>query len=259
MLHQPKQYRIFQKPSKLLDMKYQAIVVSDLHLGTKDSKAEEFIEFIEKHPTDLLILNGDIVDGWALNRGTKWKKQHTKVISKLLQLSNKTRIIWIRGNHDEFIQEFIGTHLGAIEIREDYKLDINNTMESYYIFHGDVIDVFITKYKWLSKIGSIGYDFALWLNRIYNTYRKWRKLPYISISQKIKESVKVATNYVNDFEVTALSMATKKGCNGVICGHIHQPADRMIDGKRYLNSGDWIENMSAICIDNAGKVYLYEK
>jgi UDP-2,3-diacylglucosamine pyrophosphatase LpxH len=238
-------------------MKHQAIIVSDLHLGTKDSKAEEFIEFIEKNPTDLLILNGDIVDGWALNRGTKWKKQHTKVISKLLQLSNKTRIIWIRGNHDEFIQEFIGTHLGAIEIREDYKLDINNTMESYYIFHGDVIDVFITKYKWLSKIGSVGYDFALWLNRIYNTYRKWRKLPYISISQKIKESVKVATNYVNDFEVTALSMATKKGCNGVICGHIHQPADRMIGGKRYLNSGDWIENMSAILVDTYGKLYLY--
>jgi len=240
-------------------MNYQAIIVSDLHLGTKDSKAEEFIEFLETHPTDLLILNGDIVDGWALNRGTKWKKQHTKVISKLLQLSNTTRIIWIRGNHDEFIQEFIGTHLGSIEIREDYKLDINNTMESYYIFHGDVIDVFITKYKWLSKIGAVGYDFALWLNRVYNSYRKWRKLPYISISQKIKESVKVATNYVNDFEVTALSMATKKGCNGVICGHIHQPADRMIAGKRYLNSGDWIENMSAICINNAGKVYLYQR
>ena len=240
-------------------MRYQAIIASDLHLGIKDSKADEFIEFLDKHPTDLLILNGDIIDGWALNRGTKWKKQHTKVISKLLKLSNKTRIIWIRGNHDEFIQEFIGTHLGAIEIREDYKLDINNTMESYYIFHGDVIDVFITKYKWLSKIGSVGYDFALWLNRIYNTYRKWRKLPYISISQKIKESVKVATNYVNDFEVTALSMATKKGCNGVICGHIHQPADRMINGHRYLNSGDWIENMSAICVDDNGKVILYQK
>jgi UDP-2,3-diacylglucosamine pyrophosphatase LpxH len=194
-----------------------------------------------------------------LNRGTKWKKQHTKVISKLLQLSNKTRIIWIRGNHDEFIQEFIGTHLGAIEIREDYKLDINNTMESYYIFHGDVIDVFITKYKWLSKIGSVGYDFALWLNRVYNTYRKWRKLPYISISQKIKGSVKVATNYINDFETTALSMAHKKGCSGVICGHIHQPADVVIKGERYLNSGDWIENMSAILVDNKGKVYLYQR
>jgi len=240
-------------------MRYQAIVVSDLHLGIKDSKADEFIEFLDKHPTDLLILNGDIIDGWALNRGAKWKKKHTKVISKILKLSNKTQIIWIRGNHDEFIQEFIGTNFGHIEIKEDYKLHINNTMENYYIFHGDVVDVFITKYKWLSKIGSIGYDFALWLNRWYNRYRTWRKLPYISISQKIKESVKVATNYINDFENTALSMATKKGCSGVICGHIHQPADIMIDGKRYINSGDWIENMSAICVDNDGKLYLYKR
>jgi UDP-2,3-diacylglucosamine pyrophosphatase LpxH len=239
-------------------MKYQAIVVSDLHLGTKDSKAEEFIEFLEKHPTPLLILNGDIVDGWALNRGTKWKKQHTKVISKLLQLSNTTRIIWIRGNHDEFIQEFIGTHLGAIEIREDYKLDIYNTMESYYIFHGDVVDIFITKYKWLSKIGSIGYDFALTLNRWYNAYRKWRKLPYQSISQKIKSGVKAATNYINDFETTALSMAVKKGCNGVMCGHIHQPEDRIINGHRYLNSGDWVENMSAILVDNKGIIKVHK-
>ena len=240
-------------------MRYQAIIVSDLHLGIKDSKADEFIEFLDKHPTDLLILNGDIIDGWALNRGAKWKKKHTKVISKILKLSNKTQIIWIRGNHDEFIQEFIGTNFGHIEIKEDYKLHINNTMENYYIFHGDVVDVFITKYKWLSKIGSIGYDFALWLNRIYNGYRKWRKLPYISISQKIKASVKAATNYINDFETTALSMASKKGCNGVICGHIHQPADMMIDGKRYLNSGDWIENMSAICVNNEGVLYLYKR
>ena len=238
-------------------MKYQAIVVSDLHLGTKDSKAEEFIEFLEKHPTDLLILNGDIIDGWALNRGAKWKKQHTKVISKLLKLSNKTQIIWIRGNHDEFLQEFMGNHFGGIEIREDYVLDIRNTVESYYIFHGDVIDIFITKYKWLSKIGAIGYDFALWLNRWYNKYRVWRKLPYQSISQKIKSGVKAATNYVNDFEVTALSMASKKGCHGVMCGHIHQPEDRMINGKRYLNSGDWVENMTAICVEDTGRIYLY--
>jgi UDP-2,3-diacylglucosamine pyrophosphatase LpxH len=245
-------------------MRYQAVVVSDLHLGTKDSKAEEFIEFLEEHPTDLLILNGDIIDGWALNRGAKWKKQHTKVISKLLQLSNKTQIIWIRGNHDEFIQDFIGTHLGRIEIKEDYRLTIQRWVEgdifrneSYYIFHGDVVDVFITKYKWLSKIGAIGYDFALTLNRWYNRYRKWRNLPYQSISQKIKGGVKAATNYINDFETTALSMATKKGCNGVICGHIHQPEDRMIDGKRYINSGDWIENMSAILIGKDGDICLY--
>ena len=239
--------------------KWRTIIMSDLHLGARQSQTDKIIKFLEENESETLILNGDIIDGWALNRGTKWKKQHTKVISKLLKLSNKTRIIWIRGNHDEFIQEFIGTHLGAIEIREDYKLNIDNTMESYYIFHGDVIDVFITKYKWLSKIGAVGYDFALWLNRVYNTYRKWRNLPYISISQKIKNSVKVATNYVNDFETTALSMATKKGCDGVICGHIHQPEDRMINDKRYLNSGDWIENMSAICVDTSGIVYLYKR
>lgn len=238
-------------------MKYQAIIASDLHLGIKDSKTDEFIEFIESHPTELLILNGDIIDGWALNRGSKWKKSHTKVISKLLKISNKTRIIWIRGNHDEFIQEFMNNHIGSIEIREDYILKVDE--KKYYCFHGDVIDVFITKYKWLSKIGAVGYDFALWLNRVYNTYRKWRKLPYISISQKIKNSVKVATNYVNDFETTALSMASKKGCDGVICGHIHQPEDRMINDKRYLNSGDWIENMSAICVDRNGMLYLYKR
>jgi len=247
-------------------IKHQAIIVSDLHLGTKDSKVDEFLEFLEEHPTDLLILNGDIVDGWALNRGARWKKKHTKVVSKLLQLSNKIQVIWIRGNHDEFIQEFIGNHFGGVEIREDYVLNTQTWVESdqfsnksYYIFHGDVIDVFIAKYKWLSQIGAIGYDLALWLNRWYNRYRAWRKLPYISISQKIKSRVKSATNYINDFEVTALSMATKKGCHGVMCGHIHQPEDRIIDGKRYINSGDWVENMSAICVDYSGSIYLYKR
>jgi UDP-2,3-diacylglucosamine pyrophosphatase LpxH len=238
--------------------RYQAIIVSDIHIGTSDCKAEEFIKFIESHPTDLLILNGDIIDGWAFNRGSKWKKPHTKIISKLLKLSNKTRIVWLRGNHDEFLHEFVGNVLGGIEISEDYVLDLDNG-DSYYIFHGDVIDVFITKYKWLSHIGSIGYDFALWLNRVYNGYRRWRNLPYYSISQRIKSSVKTATNYINDFEETALSMGVKKGCNGVMCGHIHHPDDRIIDGHRYLNSGDWVENMSAILVDKNSKITLYER
>ena len=246
-------------------IKHRAVIVSDLHLGTKSSRVDEFIEFLDNNPTELLILNGDIIDGWAINRGSKWKKCHTKVISKLLKLSNTTQIIWIRGNHEEFIQEFIGTSFGNIEIREDYVLrnkiwvsGDNYRNESYYIFHGDIVDVFITKYKWLSKIGSVGYDFALWLNRLYNNYwRRWRKLPYQSISQKIKSGVKMATNYINDFETTALRMAEKKGCDGVVCGHIHQPEDIIIDGKRYLNTGDWVENMSAVIVDVSGGVYLY--
>jgi UDP-2,3-diacylglucosamine pyrophosphatase LpxH len=233
-------------------MNYKAIIASDLHLGTKDSQAKEFIEFLEKHPTDLLILNGDIIDGWALNRGAKWKKGHTKAVAALLKLSNKTKIIWIRGNHDEFLTEFIGSHFGNIEIRENYILD------NYFVFHGDVIDVFITKYKWLSKIGSVGYDFALWMNRWYNRYRAWRKLPYQSISQDIKAGVKAATNYVNDFETTAIKMAAQNGCHGVICGHIHQPADLHINGAHYLNSGDWVENRTAILLDYQNNITIFK-
>jgi UDP-2,3-diacylglucosamine pyrophosphatase LpxH len=233
-------------------MNYKAIIASDLHLGTKDSQAKEFIEFLEQHPTDLLILNGDIIDGWALNRGAKWKKGHTKAVSALLKISNKTKIIWIRGNHDEFLSEFIGSHFGNIEIRENYILN------NYFIFHGDVIDVFITKYKWLAKIGSVGYDFALWMNRWYNKYRAWRKLPYQSISQDIKAGVKAATNYVNDFETTAIKMAAQNGCHGVICGHIHQPADLHINGDHYLNSGDWVENRTAILLDGNDNFTIFK-
>ena len=246
-------------------MKYKAVIVSDIHLGTKDSKANEFIHFLESHPTELLILNGDIVDGWALNRGSKWKKQHTKVLSKLLKLSNTTRIVWIRGNHDEFLQEFIGSGFGNIQIVEDYTISIHKHItgdvwekKNYLIFHGDVIDVFISKYKWLAKIGAIGYDMALWLNRIYNRWRVWRGLPYQSISQKIKQGVKAATNYINDFEVAAIRMAKRRGCDGAICGHIHNPADIHIENGHYLNSGDWVENRTAILIDKTNTIRLYE-
>jgi UDP-2,3-diacylglucosamine pyrophosphatase LpxH len=224
---------------------YKYIIASDLHLGTKHSKAKEFLQFIEENPCEQLILNGDIIDGWALQRGTKWRTSHTKVIAKLIKLSTKQKVVWIRGNHDDFLKDFVGTNLGNIKIREDYVITAD---KKYFIFHGDIIDVFITQYGFLAKIGSVGYDVALFLNDIYNLYRKWRKLPYYSISQKIKEGVKIATNYVNDFETTAIRMASDKMCDGVICGHIHQPADRMIGKKHYLNSGDWVENMTAICI-----------
>ena len=247
-------------------MKYKIVIVSDLHLGTKDSKAKEFIEFLEEHPTDLLILNGDIIDGWALNRGSKWKKQHTKVISKLLKLSNKTKIVWIRGNHDEFLTEFIGSHFGNIEIREDYVIETSKWVTedvyekgNYLVFHGDIVDVFITKYKWIAKLGSIGYDLALWCNRWYNKYRAWRKLPYQSISKDIKAGVKAATNYINDFENAAMEMAKKRDCCGAICGHIHQPADFKIGNNRYMNSGDWVENMTAILVDKDDNFKLFQK
>lgn len=245
-------------------MKYKYIIVSDLHLGTKNSKSKEFLDFLDSHKCETLILNGDIIDGWALNRGSKLKKIHTKVISKLISISKNTNIIWVRGNHDEFISEFIGQGFGNIKIVEDYIIEVNDPVtdnvylkDKYFIFHGDIIDIFITKYKWLSKIGSVGYDFALWINRVYNNYRKFRKLPYYSLSKKIKDSVKKATMYINDFELMSIQLSEKHKCHGVICGHIHQPCDKIIDGVRYLNSGDWVENMSAILIDNNGNIKIY--
>ena len=244
---------------------YKAIIVSDLHLGTKDSKTKDFITFLDTHTTDLLILNGDIVDGWALRRGAKLKKHDVKVLAKLLKLSKKTKIIWIRGNHDDFLADFIAAKLGNIEIREDYKIEMYESTtydtfqkKHYYVFHGDVIDVFSSKYKWIAKIGSVGYDLALWVNRWYNRYREWRKLPYKSISKEIKAGVKSAVSFVNDFEVNAVKMAKKNDCHGVICGHIHQPADKMIDGSHYLNSGDFVENRTAILLDFQNKFCIFD-
>jgi UDP-2,3-diacylglucosamine pyrophosphatase LpxH len=240
------------------------IILSDLHLGTKGCKADQIIEFLQNHHARTIILNGDIIDGWALNRGSKWKKKHTKIINLLLEKSKTSDIIWIRGNHDEFIDDFSNVHLGKIQIKENTVIRIktwenNDTFieKRYFVFHGDIIDIFMLKYKWLSKIGAIGYDLALWLNDIYNKWRKIRGKKYLSISKSLKYYVKTAANYVNDFEITACKMAEKHGCQGVICGHIHQEANRYIDGVHYLNSGDWVESMTAILIEDSGNITIH--
>jgi UDP-2,3-diacylglucosamine pyrophosphatase LpxH len=237
-------------------MKHKIVILSDVHLGTKDSKAKKLIDFLEENPTELLILNGDIVDGWALSRGSKWKKSHTEVISKLLKMSKKTKIVWIRGNHDEFIGDYTDSVFGNIELREDYIIEVAES--KYFVFHGDIIDVFITKYKWIAKLGSVGYDLALWVNRWYNRWRTFRGLSYYSISQDIKQGVKSAVNYINDFESSAIMMAKKHGCQGVICGHIHQAADKNMESGHYLNTGDWVESMTALTIDKDDNINLVE-
>jgi UDP-2,3-diacylglucosamine pyrophosphatase LpxH len=247
-------------------MKYNTVIISDIHLGTSGSKTDWLLEFLNSIECQTLILNGDIVDGWALNRGSKWKKRYTRVVNTILKMSRNTEIIWIRGNHDEFLDDFIGMRFGNIRIKEDHIIRIKKwnvsdtyTESRYYVFHGDSIDIFMLKYKWLSKIGSVGYDIALWLNTYYNKWRHFRGKTYLSISKPLKTYVKSAANYINDFETTAAKMAEKHGCSGVICGHIHQDADRVINGIHYLNSGDWVENMSAILIDYAGNITLYKK
>jgi UDP-2,3-diacylglucosamine pyrophosphatase LpxH len=222
-------------------MKYNTVIISDLHLGSKASRRDDILDFLDKLSTETLILNGDIIDGWSLQRGSKWTKKDTKIIRKLLKISETgTNVVWLRGNHDEFLKDFIPFDLGNIKIVE-YWIHQSNQIR-YYIFHGDILDVFITKVKWLAYIGSIGYDIALWINRWYNRWRAWRKLPYYSISKDIKNGIKKATNFINDFEINAVRLAKGKGCHVAVCGHIHQPSLK----DEYMNSGDWCENCTAL-------------
>lgn len=238
-------------------MKYRTIVMSDLHLGSKASRAKDIIKFLENNTCETLILNGDIIDGWALKRGSSWKDEHTKVLRKILKMSEKgTKVIWLRGNHDEFLEPYLNTILGNITIQEDM---VYNGFDgkSYYIFHGDILDVFSSKFKLIAKIGSVGYDLALWLNRWYNKYREWRKLPYYSISNDIKREVKAAVNFITDFENRAIEFAKKKNCDSAICGHIHQVEIR----ENYMNSGDWCENCTALVEseEKGWEVYYFHK
>jgi len=234
-------------------MKYNTVIISDLHLGSKASRRDDVLDFLDKLSTETLILNGDIIDGWSLQRGSKWTKKDTKIIRKLLKISETgTNVVWLRGNHDEFLKDFIPFDLGNIKIVE-YWIHQSNQIR-YYIFHGDILDVFITKVKWLAYIGSIGYDIALWINRWYNRWRAWRKLPYYSISKDIKNGIKKATNFINDFEINAVRLAKGKGCHVAICGHIHQPSLK----DEYMNSGDWCENCTALVETKDGKWKLID-
>ncbi len=235
-------------------MSYRTVVMSDLHLGSKACKSDEILKFLDALDCYNLILNGDIIDGWALNRGSKWKEKHTKIVRKILKIAEKgTNVIWVRGNHDDFLESYIGLTLGNITVVDELKYKGKNK-KIYYIIHGDKLDVFSSKFKIIAKIGSIGYDFALWLNTWYNKYRKWRGLPYYSISKKIKDSVKQAVSFMEDFETNAIKLSKIKKCDGIICGHIHHPTLK----DNYMNSGDWCENLTALIEDTTGKWTIYQ-
>ncbi len=239
--------------------------MSDLHLGMKDCKPSKILEFLDSVRTDLLILNGDIIDFDAIRRGSKWKNKHTKIITKILDISRHIPVIYVRGNHDDDIREFFGMKIGNIEFVDEYVIETKEWIEHdifthkrFLVFHGDQIDAVTSKFKLLTQIGSMGYDLALRLNTIYNKYREWRKLPYYSISKKIKENFKKAWTFINNFEENAIQYGKRKSCDGVICGHIHIPVIKDIHGLKYYNSGDWVENYTAIVLTYEDKFELIQ-
>lgn len=234
---------------------FKTIVLSDVHLGTSGSKAKELVNFLKMHSCDKLILNGDIIDGWQLKKYGIWKKRHTKFIRVVMRMmeEHKTQVIYTRGNHDDFLDSFIPLAIGKnFTLQRDY-VHIGADGRRYLVTHGDIFDSVTTNLKWLSKLGDIGYTLLLGVNKIYNQYRSWRGLPYYSLSAKIKAKVKSAVNYISDYEQQLVNLAQDRNCAGVICGHIHQAAIKYYGEVLYLNSGDWVESLSALVEDERGE------
>jgi UDP-2,3-diacylglucosamine pyrophosphatase LpxH len=226
---------------------YKTIVISDVHLGTKGSKAKELIRFLKINTAETLILNGDIIDGWQLKKSGEWKRKHTRFMSE-----HQTDVIYLRGNHDDFLDQFIPLTIGKLKLVREWIYDSPNG-KKYLIIHGDIFDSITSQMAWLAKLGDIGYTFLLWLNRIYNEYRAKKGLPYYSLSAAIKAKVKSAVSYISDYEEKLVEYAKAKDCKGIICGHIHQPAIKMYGDIEYLNSGDWVESLSALVEDFNGE------
>ena len=223
--------------------------MSDLHLGARQSQTDKIISFLDNNTTEKLILNGDIIDGWALKGNGKWTKDCTKIFRKFMKMSEKnTKVIYIRGNHDDFLKDFIPFKLNNIRIVRKY---IHNGIDGrkYFCFHGDVLDFVIMEARWLAVIGGWSYDIVIKFNTLYNKIRKWFNLPYHSLANTIKQSVKGAINFVSDFEDNAKGLTKQKGYDVAVCGHIHHPKIE----NDYMNSGDFCENSTCLVEDYNGE------
>lgn len=241
--------------------KVELVVISDLHLGTYGCHAHEILEYLNSIKPKTLILNGDIIDIWQF-RKSYFPPAHQKVLKKIIGLSAKgTRVYYLTGNHDELLRKFTDVHLGNFSLLNKLTLTLDG--KKAWLFHGDVFDASITHAKWLAKLGGWGYDIMILLNRMINWgLQKMGKEPY-SLSKKIKASVKSAVKFISNFETLCAEIAIENGYDYVVCGHIHEPKIESITTKKgttlYLNSGDWIENLTALEYHNKRwKIYHHK-
>lgn len=226
--------------------KYKSIFISDIHLGARMSQSGPLLEFLKTVECDNLFLVGDIIDGWALQKSFYWPQQHNDVIQKLLRRARRGEtIIYLPGNHDEFLRSFGEHDFGNIKLVDHYIYNGING-KKYLIIHGDQFDAVIKKMKWLAHLGTWAYDFMITVNVAVSYIRKLLKLPYWSLSAWAKYKVKSAVNFIGDFETNLTEYAKTKNADGIICGHIHHANMRDINGMHYINCGDWVESLTAI-------------
>jgi len=239
------------------------VIISDVHLGTYGCHAKELLKYLKSIKPKMLILNGDIIDIWQFSK-SYWPEAHMKVVRRILKfVTEGTPVYYLTGNHDEMLRKFADFNLGSFQLLN--KLVLNIDGKKAWIFHGDVFDVTMQHSKWLAKLGAIGYDTLIVINRLANFIsEKIFKKGKLSLSKKIKNSVKSALKYINNFEQTAADIGIFQKYSYVICGHIHQPQMREIMNKEgaitYLNSGDWIENLTALEYNNGEwSIYRFDE
>ncbi len=235
---------------------YRSVFISDLHLCKRDCQWEIVEHFLDTIRCDYLYLVGDIIDVWALKKRWHWPKPYNEVLHKLLKRSRKgARVIFIPGNHDEFFRDFYGIRLGDIEIAENAE-HVTADGRRLLVLHGDEFDAVVMYYKWLARLGDWTYERLIVLNRWVNFVRRCFGKPYWSLSGAIKRRVKGALAYVASYEDVLTRDAHRRGFDGVVCGHIHQPAMREVNGVLYCNTGDWVENCSALVEHEDGRLEL---
>ena len=237
---------------------YRTIWISDVHLGTPGCQAERLLDFLKHHESDRLYLVGDIIDGWQLKRRWYWTQAHNDVVQKILRKARKgTRVTYIAGNHDEGARQFIGLAFGGIDIRDEAVHTMADGRK-FLVVHGDLYDAVVLYAKWLAIVGDHLYAFILKLNRWFNHIRAKLGFDYWSLSQYLKHKTKNAVNFMTQFETAVAMEARKRGFQGVVCGHIHRPQIRQINGITYCNDGDWVESLSALVETFEGELRIVE-
>jgi len=234
---------------------YKTIFVSDVHLGTRDCKAEQLDSFLKNNTCETLYLVGDIIDAWKIQQNKlRWKQSHTKVIRRVLKLvKQNTSVIYVAGNHDEFLRPMIpyGVSFGKIKLcNQITHLGIDG--KKYLVVHGDIFDGISRLAPWLSFLGDRAYDVILDLNSRFNWIRHRCGFGYWSLSKFLKGKVKKAVDFMFKFEKTITDYARKRKFDGVICGHIHNAEIKVINGITYMNDGDWVESMTALVENHNG-------
>lgn len=234
--------------------RYRSLFLSDVHLGARGCQVDALLEFLKHHDADTIYLVGDIIDGWQLRSGWHWPQSHNDVVQKLLRKVRKgTRVVYVPGNHDEFLREFYGTHFGGIEVCETALHEAADG-KRYLVIHGDAFDMVVCHARWLAFLGDWAYVTALALSRRINIVRRWLGFTYWSLSAWAKLKVKNAVNFIGRYEETLAAEARRQGVDGVICGHIHCAAMRDMAGLAYINTGDWVESCTAVVEHHDGRM-----